>query len=116
MGSPDASLPQWKEHGFCLYPNGVCQVSTPYDGKNLSFNLETVTYPVEVVLLDTAGTEYKFVIKKGPPYPPSPGDNSAITCLTQFTWCSFINAYTDSTTNPLLPVNAVVTRVPVKPN
>jgi hypothetical protein len=114
-GNPGLTGPQWKEHGFCVnYPSkALCQVSTPYDGKVLSWNLETVTYPVEVVLLDSANTEYRFVILKGPPYPPSPGTNSVIKCLTQLTWCSFINAYTDSTTNPKAPTNAVVTRVPV---
>jgi hypothetical protein len=117
VGEPDATLPHWASHGFCTnYPTGPCRVTTPYDGKVLSWNLETVTYPVEVVLLDTAGQEYRFVVTKGPPYAPAPRDNSPITCLTQVTWCSFINAYTDSTNDPLLPVNAVVTRVPVKPN
>jgi len=116
VGAKAPNAPDWNEYGFCTQVSQKerCLPSTPYNANVLSFNLQTVTYPTAVTLLDTAGRQYKFVVEKGPPYPPSPGTHSVITCLNlQDEWCQYINAYTDDKSNPKLPVNAVVARGPL---
>jgi len=116
VGAP-LDRPRWVEHGFCTrYPARTpCLVTTRFAPNSLTFNLETLLYPVRVSLLDGAGVRYTFVITKGPPYPPSPGTNSVIKCLDQFAFCAGIKAYTDASNPKLPPVNAVVTPPPNEP-
>ena len=115
VGAPGTALPQWLEYGFCtnISNRDRCAPSNLYPPAIITFNLQTVTYPTDVTLLDSAGREYKFRILKGPPYPPSPGVHDPIMCLNLVeAWCQYARAYTDPS-NPKAPVNAVILRAPL---
>lgn len=119
VGAPGSAKPQWLEYGFCTKIGVVdrCAPSNLYPQDVLTFNLQTVTYPTAVTLLDSNGQEYKFIILKGPPYPPAPGTHDAIQCVNLVeAWCQYIRTYTDATTNPKAPVNAVVGRATLPPS
>ena len=59
------------------------------------------------------------MITKGPPYKEKvagqPLDTSMIKCLNLLTtWCPTLGGYTDSKSNPLLPVNAITAGPTIK--